>query len=174
MQQVKVGLIGVSGYGATHLDGWLNQVKANRAQLAAAVVINPEEVPDTLKELASLGCRVFADSAAMYREMGDSLDLISIPTGIGSHEFLTVEALNHGCNVLVEKPAAPNTDAIDRMIAAEKAAAPLFVAVGFQHIYSLEIQAMKRLLLAGGLGKIERIGVIGLAARGDAYYQRNR
>lgn len=174
MQQVNVGLIGVSGYGAAHLEGWLNQIKAGRAKLAAAVVINPEEVPDTLKQLAELGCRVFPDSASMYREMGDALDLISIPTGIGSHEPLTVEALKHGCNVLVEKPAAPNTDAIDRMIAAEKAAAPLFVAVGFQHIYSLEVQAMKRLLLAGELGKIERIGVIGLAARGDAYYQRNR
>ncbi len=174
MKIIKIGLIGVSGYGATHLAGWLDQVKAKRAILAAAVVINPEEVPDTLATLAALGCRVFADSASMYREMAGSLDLISIPTGIGSHESLTAEALANGCNVLVEKPAAPDTGAIDRMIAAEKAASPLFVAVGFQHIYSHEVQAMKRFLLAGGLGRIERIGVIGLAGRGDDYYRRNR
>lgn len=167
----NVALIGVSGYGAQHLNVLRQLHDAGQVRLAAAVVINPLDVPDELAYLKSIGCRVYADSAAMYRT--ERPDLVAIPTGIGSHEALTVEALRHGGSVLVEKPAAATLDAVDRMLAAERAAIPAFVAVGFQHLYDAGIQALKRQLLAGRLGVLRQVVVTGIAPRPDGYYRRN-
>ena len=48
---IKIGLIGVSGYGRSHLASILSLVKNGVAELTAAVIINPEQVPDTITML---------------------------------------------------------------------------------------------------------------------------
>ena len=169
---IKVGLIGVSGYGRAHLNNLLNLVKKGVAEITAAVVINPEQVPDALQILGDMGTKIYPSTDAMFAELAGELDLVCIPTGIAFHEPMTIQALAAGANVLVEKPAAGTCAAVERMIEAEKKYGK-FVAVGFQHTYAREIQFIKQYLLGQRLGKVRKIICAGIWPRTDQYYARN-
>lgn len=170
--KIKVGLIGVSGYGSTHFHHLRKQVAAGRADLAAAVVINPQQVPNELAILSEMGSEIFPSTDAMFEKLDGKLDLVCIPTGIAFHEKMTEQALNAGANVLVEKPAAGSCDAVARMMDSEQRSGR-FVAVGFQHIYAREIQFIKQYLISGRLGAVRRIFCHGIWPRADQYYARN-
>ena len=142
------------------------------AEIAAAVVINPDQVQNELAVLREMGTAVYSSTDAMFADFSGKLDLVCIPTGIAFHEPMTVQALSNGANVLVEKPAAGSTDAIRRMMEAERKSGK-FVAVGFQHMYAREIQFIKRYLMTGRLGKVKKIVCKGLWPRDDQYYGRN-
>ena len=171
--KAKVGLIGVSGYGATHFGHLRQLAERGLAEIAAAAVINPEQVPDQLAVLKGMGSRIFPTADALFAEMKGKLDLICIPTGIAFHEPMTLQALAAGANVLVEKPAAGSSAAVKRMIEAERNSGGRFVAVGFQHIYAREIQFIKQYLVGGRLGAVRRIVCSGIWPREDRYYNRN-
>ena len=172
MGRIKVGLVGVSGYGAVHFRNWRALREKGEIELAAAAVINPEQVPQELAVLQQLGTTVYPTAEAMFESMKGKLDLISLPVGIAFHERLTLLALASGANVLVEKPAASSNAAVARMMAAEKASGH-FVAVGFQQISGREIQFIKQYLVSGRLGKVRRITCTGIWPRADQYYSRN-
>jgi len=168
----QIALIGVSGFGKHHLMQLQKLVETGKIDLAAAVVINPEEVAEQLEVLKNLQTRVYPDAETFFRNEAGKIDLVCIPTGIGSHEYLTVSALEAGMNVLVEKPASGSAASVERMIAAEKNSGK-FVAVAFQHAYAPEIHYLKRLLVSGRLGRIKSSAVVVCWPRKDEYYQRN-
>ena len=172
MGKVRIGLIGVSGYGYNHFERIIRLVRLGVAEFSAAVVINPEEAAAQIGQLRECGARIYSSADAMFAELRGKLDLVCIPTGIAFHEPLTVQALENGANVLVEKPAAGSVAAIRRMMEAEKKSGK-FVAVGFQHIYGREIQFLKQYLLTGRVGRVESIVCKGLWPRADQYYRRN-
>ena len=168
----RIGLIGVTGYGAHHLELLLPQADAGALELAAAVVINPEQAGMALAELRRRNVAVYPTTAEMYEAEAGKLDLAVIPAGISWHCPLTLEALSHGVGALVEKPAAGSVADVERMKEAERKAG-LPVCVGFQHIYGEDVQELKRLLLSGRLGRVRRASVQGIWPRGDEYYARN-
>lgn len=168
----QVALIGVSGFGKHHLMQLQKLVETGKINLAAAVVINPEEVAEQLEILKNFQTRIYPDAAAFFHSEAGKIDLVCIPTGIGSHETLTTGALAAGMNVLVEKPASGSAVSVERMIAAEKNSGK-FAAVAFQHAYAPEIHYLKRLLLSGRLGKITALSTLVCWPRKDEYYQRN-
>ena len=169
---IKIGLIGVSGYGRAHLNNILNLISKGAAELTAAVIINPEQVQDVIKMLEGMGTKIYPSTDAMFAELSGKLDLVCIPTGIAFHEPMTIQALASGANVLVEKPAAGTADAVRRMMDAE-AKSDKFVAVGFQHTYAREVQFIKQYLLGKRLGNIRKIICTGIWPRTDQYYARN-
>lgn len=169
----KVALVGVSGYGKVHLAELVRLAVAGRIEFRAAVVVNPQETAEQLLELCALGVTIYPTTAAMWRHESGRIDLACLPVGIAAHEPLTLEALRHGANVLLEKPAAGCIAAVDRMIAAREEAGK-FVAVGFQLFYQPGTAAIQQLIAAGELGEIRRIAAIGIGPRDDSYYQRNR
>ncbi|MEI3040532.1 MAG: Gfo/Idh/MocA family oxidoreductase [Victivallales bacterium] len=170
--KIKVALIGISGYGRVHFNQMRQLVECGLAEIAAAVVINPDQVQNELAVLREMGTAVYSSTDAMFADFSGKLDLVCIPTGIAFHEPMTVQALSNGANVLVEKPAAGSTVAIRRMMEAERKSGK-FVAVGFQHMYAREIQFIKRYLMTGRLGKVKKIVCKGLWPRDDQYYGRN-
>lgn len=165
-------LIGISGYGRIHL-GLLRAVRAQGVELAAAVVINPQEEAAEIARLRGEGCRIYADYETMLREEAGRADLCLIPTGIAWHARMTVAALAAGCSVLVEKPLAATVREVRAIQAAERAAPGRFVAVGFQDLYNPEVHALKHRLLDGAIGRIERVRFLGLWPRPTRYFRRN-
>ena len=76
--KIKVGLIGVSGYGHVHFLNWSRLVREGGAELAAAVIINPDQVPEQLAVLREFGTRIYSSADAMFEgEKGE--------TGLGQH-----------------------------------------------------------------------------------------
>lgn len=168
----RVALIGVAGYGAIHLTELLRLHREGVIQLQAASVICPEEVPQACASLAEVGCRLYGDYQEMFKAEEGQLDYCCIPTGIAWHEPMTIAALEAGCHVLVEKPAAATVEAIDRMIRARDKAGKS-VAVGFQYLSSTEFARLRRELLRGTIGDLYEIRVAASWPRDTTYYTRN-
>lgn len=170
--KIRIGQVGISGYGVIHFEQVMRLVESGRADFCAAAVINPDQVPGQLAALKRLGTRIYSSAEAMFEAERGKLDLVCIPTGIASHESMTVQALECGANVLVEKPAAGSVAAVRRMMDAERKSGK-FAAVGFQHIYAREVQFIKNLLVTGRLGAVRKAFCKGTWPRGDQYYSRN-
>ena len=168
----QIALIGVTGFGASHLFHLHNLAEAGLVDIAAAVVINPEQAAESLAILKTHNTRIYPDANAFFAAEAGRIDLVCLPVGIAAHESLTLTALEHGMNVLVEKPASGSAESVKRMIAAEKKSGK-FVAVGYQNGYAPEIHFIKRLLFSGRLGGICYSTGIVCWPRDDAYYQRN-
>lgn len=171
----RIALVGVTGYGGVHFRHLRALAEEGSADLAAAAVVNPESpaAAEPLAWLRAHGAAVYPTAEELFAAEAGRLDLVCLPVGIAAHEALATAALTAGANVFVEKPAAGCTAAVDRMMAAERAAAPLRVAVGFQHISAPEVRQIKGLLASGALGRPLRVVVAGIWPRNDAYYARN-
>lgn len=172
MNVLRIGLIGVSGFGARHYADLLREVGAGRAVAAAACVVNPAEVPERVSALRERGCRIYGDAAAMFAAEAGRLDLVMIPTGIATHRGFTEQALQAGAHVLVEKPAAATVADVEAMLAAE-AASGKRVFVGFQHRYDPLTLVLQRALQAGAVGDVQAVVARGSWPRGLRYYGRN-
>ena len=175
MKTKRVALVGVTGYGGVHFHHLRALAEQGACELAAAAVVNPEH-PDAAEPLAWLrahGAAVYPSAEALFAAQSGRIDLASLPVGIAAHEPLVAAALEACADVLVEKPAAGCTSAVDRMIAAERAAAPRRVHVGFQHVWAPEVRRIREVLASGALGAPCRIVTTGIWPRGDSYYARN-
>jgi predicted dehydrogenase len=169
---IRAALVGVSGYGRWHLLMLMEQALVGRIRLVGVTIINPEAEPTITARLRRQGIAVFGSAEEMLQALAGAVDLVLLPTAIQSHARLTMAALAAGAHVLVEKPAAATLQDLDRVIAARDASQRL-VAIGFQDLYVPASQAIKRRLLAGEIGRLQRIVVRAQWPRPVAYYGRN-
>ncbi len=170
----RVALIGVTGYAGVYL-GMLRPFRARRElELAAVVIINPgdPEAAAAAVELTAWGANLYDSTAALFAAEAGRIDLCLIPTGIAWHARLTVAALRAGMHVLVEKPLAGSV-ADTALIRAAERETGRWVAVGFQDIYSREARDLRAGLLAGLIGPLRSVSVLGLWPRPVTYYTRN-
>jgi predicted dehydrogenase/NADPH:quinone reductase-like Zn-dependent oxidoreductase len=88
-----------------------------------------------------------AYSTTNYKEIinDNEVDLVLITTRHNQHAKITIEALNAGKNVFVEKPLTINEEDIEAIIAAYQKANKT-VIVGFNRRFSPHIQKMKSLV----------------------------
>jgi predicted dehydrogenase len=167
----RAAIVGVSGYGRIHL-GLAREAASDGLALAAAVVINPQEEAENVRQLRANGCTIYSNYEEMMRAEAGRIDLCLIPTGIAWHTRMTLAALRAGMNVLVEKPLAASVAEVQEVqVAAE--AARRFVAVGFQDIYASTAQQVKRRILAGAVGRVTSVRLLGLWPRPASYFSRN-
>lgn len=168
----EVCLIGVSGYAGIHYADLVNLHQEGRIRLTAATIINETQEAEKCRRLRELDCRVFTDYRDMLEFVKRDCSLCVIPTGIASHAPMSIHAMEAGCNVLVEKPAAATMAEI-RQMQEEERRSGCFVAVGFQALYAPETLSVKRMILAGEIGRLKAIRCRGLWPREDSYYARN-
>jgi predicted dehydrogenase len=166
----RVALIGVSGYAKIYLQ--LLEENRKRLDLVAAVIINPQEESAVVADFKSRGVAIYSDYGQMLREQAGKIDLCLIPTGISWHARMTIAALKSGANVLVEKPLAGSLADVRAIRKAEHETGR-FVAVGFQDVYVPEVAWLKERILAGVIGRLESVRMIGLWARPASYFTRN-
>lgn len=169
---IAIAIIGVSGYADCYYCDLLALARQRKILLVAATIVNQSEEVDKCDTLRSLGCQLFTDHRQMLKKWRNRIALCIIPTGIHLHAEMTIDALEAGANVLVEKPAAGSVGEVDLMRAAETRS-NRFVAVGFQLFYTPEIAWLKRAILDGLVGDVACIKSLGLWPRRSAYYQRN-
>ena len=111
---------------------------------------------------------VFFTSLADMLQATDA-DVLCVCTPNYLHEQHTIEGLNAGLHVVVEKPMALSSEECDRMIAASEKAGKTIFAVK-QNRYNPPVQEVKKLMAGNELGKIFMIQVNCFWNRGDAYY----
>ena len=173
MSAPRVGLVGLSGYSAVHLQHLRDFHRRGEIILVAAVAFPPELDAGTRAQLQSEGCEIFPGFAELLAALPRlKLELAVVPTPIHLHARMTVAFLWAGVDVLVEKPLAASLQEAAEIIAASRASGRM-VAVGFQYLHAPEVLALKRRLLAGAIGPLHRMVVHAAWPRSHSYYTRN-
>jgi predicted dehydrogenase len=80
-------------------------------------------------------------------------------------------ALEHGVNVLLEKPPAATIQDLDEMIAVERRSGKV-CAVNFQNMSGTAFRRMIAMIRDGVVGRVESVTAIGIWKRTQAYYER--
>lgn len=161
-------LIGAGGFGRVHLNELVRLSDEGLLELAA---VSDVRLPDhSAAVVAERGIRHYAD----YREMlaGESgADFVIVSTPIPLHVPMSVDAMEAGYHVLLEKPPAAVIQDVDR-IAAAAARTGRLCAVNFMAPSPKALALVERTIASGELGRIRCIKAIALLRRTAAYYGR--
>jgi predicted dehydrogenase len=144
-QELRVGVVGIGWAGQQHLKAYDSLDGVRIVALAGM----EQELRDSLQADYCIP-NAFADWEDMLEHGG--LDAISVAVPTFLHAPIAVAALERGIHVLSEKPIARNAVEGQAMVdAARKAGRVLDVA--FNHRRRGDIQALKGVIDAGGLGR---------------------
>jgi len=169
-KQVKVVMVGIGGYGATHVRDMLRNIRKEDAVLAGVVDVKPELSP-FYQELKEAGVPMFDSLERFYEQTPGGADLAVISTPIQYHAPQTRLALEHGSHVLVEKPISATVQEARAMMEAERQSNGLFVAVGYNWSFTTQIQQLKKDIQAGLFGRPKRFKTLVLWRRPLSYFQ---
>ena len=163
---LSLALIGVGGMGATHLKYIGALERHHRVKLTA--VADPNAA-SSRASLEGRGVRWYDDYRAMLdREAG--LEAVQIVAPIPLHFKMAKACIERGLFVNLEKPPVALIQHLDELIRLDSAQR---VAVGFQHISSVQIQLLKKWILQGKIGELRQIRATACWPRRTGYYQRN-
>lgn len=106
-----------------------------------------------------------------YEQMLKDLkpDLVSIATESGKHAEIAISCINHGCNVIIEKPIAMSLFDADRII---EAARRMHVKVSacHQNRFNIAVQKTRKAFEAGRFGKLSHGSIHVRWNRNQEYY----
>jgi predicted dehydrogenase len=154
----RVGLIGAGGIARTHADHY-KQIPGVEVIAAADIVAKNLDIMKDKFGVAEL----YADWKDMLAQ--SELDAVSICTPNYLHYQPTLDALNAGLHVMIEKPLAMNATEGQAMrdLARKKG---LVCTIAFQHRFEAATQMIKRAVDAGTLGDIMVAKVHAMRRRG--------
>ena len=107
---MKICLIGVTG----HIKYVLNGVRKDKdSRIVGIAPGSPREKIEKIYHLLDDGIRVYSD----YREMLDELqpDIVTVACHFNDHARITVEVLERGSHVFVEKPVALTFEELEQV-----------------------------------------------------------
>ena len=168
--KLKAGLIGCGRIGTKkHLEAVIKN--SDLLELTAVCDVVKEKAENAANIIEKSGLKkpkVFTDHRILLEE---PLDFVAIATESGKHHDVTLDALNAGKHVLVEKPMALSTKDADEMcsVAEEK---NLKLCVCFQNRFNPPIQELRKKVELGAFGKIFHAHVAVRWNRNKSYYDQ--
>jgi len=162
----KIAIIGTGNISALHIKGILTFPE--RAKIVALVDIYPEKAEAKKKEYNLIDAQVFASHEEMLKS-GIGIDLVHNCTPPYVHSSISIDCMNAGINVVVEKPMATCLQECDEMIAASKKNDVMLAAIA-QNRFQDPVNKLKQLSDSGIAGKIRVAHVESLWWRGHSYY----
>jgi predicted dehydrogenase len=157
-EKLRVAFIGCGGISKVHINALKNMPDV---EIVAGVDIDP----DRLKEFEEKnpGATLYDRWPKMLKEIKPDAVCVCTPNGV--HAQPTIDSLNAGAHVMVEKPMALNPDECQKMInTAKKARRKL--AVGFQYRYHPNTQFLVRARDEGTYGNVMFVKCQALRRRG--------
>lgn len=145
--RVGVGIIGAGGISREHLRAY--QAWPEQCRVVAVADVVEQRARDLARQA---GCDSWYTDYRALLERRD-VELVSVCTPPYLHAAITVEALQAGKHVLVEKPMAASLEECDAMIAAADGSRRL-LSVVFQNRFHPDYWRMKALVDSGELGPI--------------------
>jgi len=165
---LTVGLIGVGGFGASHVKA-LEQLEAEGlVQLACVADPADKALAEIKRALESRGVRWYLDYASLL-EQEPELDAVAVAAPIHLHMEITAAAIAYDLFVYLEKPPVPLIQQLDDLLELD---VHKKVTVGFQLVNSQPVQQLKLWITQGALGKIRSVCVHGCSPRSAEYYAR--
>ncbi|MBO7406369.1 MAG: Gfo/Idh/MocA family oxidoreductase, partial [Clostridia bacterium] len=160
-RKLKVGIIGTGWIADAHIVSYKKQPDVEIVALADLI---PGKA-DAFKAKWNLeGARTYLSGDELIDHEPD-IDAVSVCTYNCQHAEPTIYALNHGVNVLLEKPMCVTLDEAVAICRAEKASGKV-LSIGFQPRFDENMKMIKRIVESGTLGKIYYIQTGGGRRRG--------
>ncbi len=159
-KKVKVGIIGTGWIAEAHVANYL---KCPDVEIVAAADLIPGKAEKFCKDNGLEGVRLYPDHKSMID--AEQLDAVSVCTYNRTHAECTIYALEHGVNVLLEKPMCVTLEEAVAICRAEKASGKL-LSIGFQPRFDENMKMVKKVVESGELGKVYYIQTGGGRRRG--------
>ncbi len=166
---MKYALIGCGRIAVNHVKA----VNNNNLEFVAACDTVPENI-DILfgkQEPVNMdGIARYTDYKQMITEHPD-IELISIATPSGIHAEIALYCIDHGINVIIEKPMAMNIADADEIIRRSEEKG-VVVSACHQNRFNVAVQKMRKALEAGRFGTISHGSIHVRWNRNKAYYDQ--
>ena len=159
-KKVKVGIIGTGWIAEAHVANYL---KCEDVEIVAAADLIPGKAEKFCKANGIEGVRLYPDHKSMID--AEELDAVSVCTYNKTHAECTIYALQHGVNVLLEKPMCVTLEEAIEICKAEKESGKI-LSIGFQPRFDPNMKMLKKIVESGELGKIYYIQTGGGRRRG--------
>lgn len=143
--RIKIALVGAGGWGRQHARIFAERPDVDFCAIAGRT---PEK---TQARAEQYGVRAYVDIGEMLDK--ERPDLVSLCLPNQGHFDATLQVIQAGYPLLVEKPLVFNVTEADTLLA-EAAQRNLFFAINFNHRYARPIQMAKAAIAAGRLGEI--------------------
>ena len=146
-KKLRIGIIGTGGIAHSHIRAYQHQPDV---EIVAACDLIPGKAEKFLKEY-----NVEAPTFEDYKQMIDTvpMDAVSVCVYNRNHAVCTIYALEHGLNVLLEKPMTVTLDEAVAICKAEKKSGKI-VSVGFQPRLDANMKMIKKIVESGELGRV--------------------
>lgn len=146
-RKLRIGIIGTGGIANSHIDSYLKQPDVE-------VVAGADLIPGKAEKFFE-DHKVEAKAFTDYKEMVDTmnLDAVSVCTYNRTHAECTIYALEHGINVLLEKPMSVTLDEAVDICRAEKKSGKV-LSIGFQPRFDDNMKMIKKIVQSGELGRV--------------------
>ena len=159
-KKVKIGIIGTGWIAEAHVANYL---KCPDVEIVAAADLIPGKAEKFCKDNGIDGIRLYPDHKSMIDN--EKLDAVSVCTYNKTHAECTIYALEHGVNVLLEKPMCVTLEEAIAICKAEKASGKI-LSIGFQPRFDENMKMLKKIVQSGELGKIYYVQTGGGRRRG--------
>ena len=159
-KKVKIGIIGTGWIAEAHVKNYL---RCPDVEIVAAADLVPGKAEKFCKANGIDGIRLYPDHKSMID--AEELDAVSVCTYNRTHAECSIYALEHGVNVLLEKPMCVTLDEAVEIVKAEKKSGKI-LSIGFQPRVDVNMQMIKKIVESGELGKIYYIQTGGGRRRG--------
>jgi myo-inositol 2-dehydrogenase/D-chiro-inositol 1-dehydrogenase len=142
---VRFGLVGFGAWGQFHAQS----IAGNPEALLAAIVA-PSPASREAAAKAYPAAKIFSDHRQMLAEV--KLDLVDVVTPSNTHLAIATDALNAGCDLLLEKPMATRVEDCRAIVElADRLGRRL--AVGHELRLSTQWGEIKRVIASGTIGE---------------------
>lgn len=159
-KKLRVGIIGTGWIAEAHVESYLRQPDVQIVAMADLIAGKAEKFA---AHYGVKNCKFYPDHKAMLEN--EQLDAVSVCTYNTQHAAPTIDALNRGVHVLLEKPFTATLDeAVDIMRAEKKSGKVL--TIGFQPRMDANMKQIKKIVDSGALGQIYYIQTGGGRRRG--------
>jgi len=159
-KKLRVGIIGTGWIADAHMASYK---KMPDVEIVAGADLIPGKAEAFFKKHGIENVKCYPS----HKELIDNekLDAVSVCTYNCQHAEPTIYALNHGVNVLLEKPFTVTTEEAIKVIKAEKKSGKV-LSIGFQPRFDANMKMIKKIVESGELGKIYYIQTGGGRRRG--------
>ena len=131
--------------------------------LVAGADLIPGKADEFFKRYGVEGVRTYTSHKEMLEK--EELDAVSVCTYNRTHAECTIDALNKGLHVLLEKPMCVTTEEAVEICRAEKKSGKI-LSIGFQPRFDANMQMIKKIVQSGALGEVYYIQTGGGRRRG--------
>ena len=162
-KKMRIGIIGCGWIAESHVQAYKNQPDV---EIVAACDLIPGKADAIMKQFGVENVKTdYPSHKEMLADTSLGLDAVSICTYNRQHAIPTIDALNAGVHVLLEKPFTVTLDEAVEVMRAEKASGKV-LSIGFQPRMDDSMKLIKKIVQSGELGKIYYVQTGGGRRRG--------